>query len=786
MGFWHHDDGGGLMTVGARPSPCSERNFSEMERHYARLLYARQPGNADPRLGSADHAKRLDGRPGPDGRLLPLSGHTLLLDDLIRSAISNDMRYGFLLAFGLVLPPWPHARVPQAPEASHPLTVLQAIESPQIAGEIDPPAVIAVGQAEIRPSSGARVLLLSANKRTCGVLIEGPSSITYRVRDRLSISLARRNAGRADGIVMREGENEITLSASTRGVAVWGWNLDTEARELRAAPGAALPQWLKELLESKLESNPGRDMLLSAWNNEPGYRWAAFHTPGDDFMLDVDPRPGVLLESLHRMRRLPRNSGPFSGRFDTEALVTQPIGKPWWQPPAIDFISEDSDVEVRHTSGNHVAVKTRSRFKSLRDGLRGLSLSLLSEKVLSNGELRPVKITGLTVDGAPAPYVHWRNSLLVLMPRVLGRNDSIVLETTTEGEILERPDNDTYWRLSGSPWYPRPQVGGVERAAFRISVETNAPFVPFAGGEVVQRDATGQARKVLTRLNGPMESVHVLAGTYSTVSDEADGARVHVSTYASARNAESKRVARIVHGIRGCLANWFGVPYPFQDLQVIEINEWGWGQAPPGIIFVTKEAFMTSARANTLDEQSLAIAELTSRGINERIAHEVAHAWFPHVAKVDRVEENWLSESLADYTSAVCLEQLDARGGKARFSRQLREWKYLADQIGKGGSIYLAGYLGSRDADWRDRQALLYARGPLVLHAIRQELARTSGSAQDGDRIFNAWLRSYIKNFTFRTAETRHLVGILNQITKRDWQSWFDRYVYGTETPLVN
>jgi hypothetical protein len=120
---------------------------------------------------------------------------------------------------------------------------------------------------------------------------------------------------------------------------------------------------------------------------------------------------------------------------------------------------------------------------------------------------------------------------------------------------------------------------------------------------------------------------------------------VHVSTYASARKDDALRVARIVHGVRGCLANWLGVPYPFQDLQVVEINQWGWGQAPPGIIFVTREAFLTRARAGTLDEESTFYAQQVSRGINERVAHEVAHGWFPHVAKVDRGEENGLSES---------------------------------------------------------------------------------------------------------------------------------------------
>jgi hypothetical protein len=185
------------------------------------------------------------------------------------------------------------------------------MERPRISGEIDVPEVLTVGQAEVRPAAGARVFLLAASGRTCGVLIDGSAAVTYRVRDRFSIPLARRNAVRASGITLRDAPNEVTLSGSLRGAAIWGWNLDVATGSVRPAAAASLPTWLEELLEDKLATNPGRDMLLSAWNGEAGFRWALFHTDGDDLMLDVDPRPATRLESLHRVRRLPRNSGPF-------------------------------------------------------------------------------------------------------------------------------------------------------------------------------------------------------------------------------------------------------------------------------------------------------------------------------------------------------------------------------------------------------------------------------------------------------------------------------------------
>lgn len=42
-----------------------------------------------------------------------------------------------------------------------------------------------------------------------------------------------------------------------------------------------------------------------------------------------------------------------------------------------------------------------------------------------------------------------------------------------------------------------------------------------------------------------------------------------------------------------------------------------------------------------------------------------------------------------------------------------------------------------------------------------------------------------LTNFQYRYVETRHLVGILNQITGRDWAPWFEKYVYGSEVPRI-
>jgi len=670
-----------------------------------------------------------------------------------------------------------------------PASLLAALESPVITGEIDPPLLINVGHAEIRPAPGTRVFLMAAAGRTCGVVIDGAASLLYRVQDPFSLALARRHRGRAAGVTFRDAPENAGFTASLRGAAVWGWDLELGPTPPRPAPDARLPEWVQDILGKKFDSNPGRDMLLSTWNSDPGYRWAALHTSGDDLVLDVDPRPQVRQESLQRFFKLSAKAGAYAGALVTEPLVDQPIGRQWWDPTTLDVASLETDIKVDNDTDTHATVITRTRLEAMRDGLRVLPLSLLQEWVADDNTWRRMAIRRLTIDGAPARYAQVRSSLLVTLPRPLKKGDKVLLELSAEGNILEYLAGDNYWMLRTSAWYPRPGSTGEEWAELRIAVTTPPPFVPFAAGEVVQPPGPANGNTAIGWLKGPMNSGAAMAGKYSTLTDEHDGARVHVSTYAGGKADEARRLAGIVHGVRGCLEQALGVPYPFQDLRVIEINEWGWGQAPPGVIFITKEALLSSARAEmVVDQADRSEAVQISRGINERIAHEVAHGWFPHVAKIHASEDNWLSESFAEYMSTVCVERVAANAGRGRFmfNRQLSEWKSRVSSIGEHGSIYLAAHIGGREGDWRESQNLLYRKGPLVLHALRQELGRVAGSDKEGDRLFFTWMRSYVKNFTYKMAGTRFLVSILNQMTGKDWQPWFVRYVYGTETPKLN
>jgi len=174
-----------------------------------------------------------------------------------------------------------------------------------------------------------------------------------------------------------------------------------------------------------------------------------------------------------------------------------------------------------------------------------------------------------------------------------------------------------------------------------------------------------------------------------------------------------------------------------------------------------------------------------SNGVNERYVHEIAHAWWGHIVKMDSLEEQWLTESFAEYSAALCLQALKGgKKGKKEFEKIYKQWRGGVKMLGDGQSIYLANYIGYKNQkDNMDRIRLLYQKGPIVLHALRLELQKMYGSKKEGDKYFFTLLRSFLKTFNNKWGSTKDFVGILNFITKKDWQPWFEKYVYGTETP---
>jgi hypothetical protein len=653
------------------------------------------------------------------------------------------------------------------------LAEAESIDGARLGVVMASPGPIRVGRGEIVPAAGASVHALICGDQACGLAVVGPARFSYLVEDRFSQQVARRNLETASSLAPQATPAGMKIEMQLDGALVWSWEAAPAAAPGDTASG--LPDWAREVLERPLFSRPSLALLAARRLPAPGMAFALLRAGGDRYLLGVDPA----IERVETLAAVVLTTGAessfYRGRYRALELVAQPIARAWWDRFAAPLVAEHEALRADNDAGSHVAISTRSRVRA-SDRAVGLWIVGLTESVIDAGHGRdtPIRIKSVTVDGKNADYLLRDNQLFVALEPPLQPGATAEIAVEHDGEYAVRPGGDNFWSLGTWPWYPQPPLNG-ELATLEIEVRVPAELTPFASGATVSEETKDGFTTLRTRLDEPMQFPVVAAGKYHVFSDTRNGVTCNVASYAMADERGAKRLINDFF-VGADFYTWrFGTPYPFDDFNVVEVNSWGFGQAPPAVIFITQEAM------NPLGD---ATDRFFSRGVNERYLHEIAHAWWGHVLKMDSSEEQWLTESFASYSAALALEAIyPGRRGKDAFAEAVRHWATGAKRVGDGGSVYLANHLAFRKyADFETRVYLLYDKGPLVLHALRLELRARLGE-EKGDALFFTLLRSFLKNFHFKWGATRHLVGILDQITREDWQPWFERYVYGTEMP---
>ena len=458
-------------------------------------------------------------------------------------------------------------------------------------------------------------------------------------------------------------------------------------------------------------------------------------------------------ESFGVMWRGPRFVIPGRAR---RILSWQPVGRDRLEAPPTPASLVDLDATFVNPRGRSAQATLRQTFE-LHAPRRVLALFLPAQFSDGDGGLLDYRLERVeAADGRALAFTQREGDLLVDLGRRAAQGERVTLTLTVGGDVLARPGGDNYWALFN--WYAVPANATAAGFSYRAVVKVARPFTPFSSGTVVRRWEEGELACAEFREAAPIQGVPLLAGKYTTYVDKREKLSVDVSTYGHAKPEAARKIAGLVHAFAAVFEPLLG-PLRFPEMHVLEINSYGFGIAPPGVIFITKEAF----GANPFADQ---LANLTVKNVNRRLAHEVAHAWWANTVMPMEVEDQWMSESLAEYYSALAMMLRD----KGEFDQALIEWKSDAKAR---GSVYLASTSVGDDA-WRERFALLYNRGPLMLHALRAEL---------GDQAFFTLFKSLVRSFPGKPAGTRDVLALGKLATGKDLRPFFDRYVFGTEMP---
>ena len=98
------------------------------------------------------------------------------------------------------------------------------------------------------------------------------------------------------------------------------------------------------------------------------------------------------------------------------------------------------------------------------------------------------------------------------------------------------------------------------------------------------------------------------------------------------------------------LERWFGIPYPFEKLDLVAVPEFAYGAMEnPGLITFRDDLLL-------LDDASATVAQRRSNA--SVTCHELAHMWFGDLVTMAWWDDLWLNESFADWMAAKITDEV--------------------------------------------------------------------------------------------------------------------------------
>ena len=637
-------------------------------------------------------------------------------------------------------------------------SLLEELESPVVGGGYPAEGTeLQIGHLILRLSAGT-ISPIRAGDRTVGYFFEGEGGFSYNSVDIAEEAVLQTVVKSSTGMKPVPIDHGLRLSSPVERAMIWTTpdRLPGMAGEPGPAPQEAFDTHRK--LFGKAWTAPATHLNLQHGIDLPDAPYAQVElSAGADNLIYRYDAVNSRIEGLYALRDIPF-SLPHGALFPV-TISEQMIDRDRKAVPAPNYLLTNVTYTLQAPMDGDAHLDIIETIVPQRVAQRVYRFDLFSARYDSNAGARPVRLVSvLDEDGKEVPFSHARDTLIVALPEAAPAGKPFKLKFSIEGDFLVRPRGDNTWRLPVGPWFPMPDLNG-QYYTVHSTLRVQKPFIGIAPGKTLSRTEDGEYNVVVNRIDKPVQFICAVGGKYFLEEESSDGLTIRVASYGMRNKRAEKVHLNLARKLIAFYEPWLG-PFPFEEFNIIEINELGWGQAPPGTMFITKEAFTPFQN------------QIWSQGINHRFAHEIAHQYWGHVVKMGSDEEQWITESFAEYSSSFAVRQLR---GEPALKKMKENWRINAELSSTMSSIPLANRLSmSGSKGYIDRRNLVYFKGAVLLQALHDEI---------GDKLFVSFMRNYQMGLEWRYGTTRDMITLLKKLTDKDFTPYFEDYYWGTKMP---
>ncbi len=624
-----------------------------------------------------------------------------------------------------------------------------------------------VGHMTLHLASGSMARVLAGSEQA-GVYFKGSGTFDYETVEATELPVVDHNVKAVAHVKMTADAQHATLSGDFADILLLGGGVPMP--EVTGSGGAALGDSFTQhaALFDHLRITPAAHILAVQKFSFPASKRVFMELSGgrDNMFYDYDDAEDHD-ESLSAVTGV---SSPSSDKriqqwLFLRLLSDQPVGHDHWTAAKPPFALTALDYSLT-ADGDNVKAEVTETLSRLSPGQNVLRFNMLSEEIVkANVAARAFNVRSVTDEqGHALAFHHEKNDLVVAVDGIA--SPALKLKFVIDGDFLVREGGDNAWQLRlGQPWFPLPRQQSGQAYTIHSVLRVKKPFIGLAPGDTISRRDEGDYNIVENVIDKPVEFTMVEAGKYNLYEQKRGERTIRVATYGLRNERAAKQLTDLAEGIIGYYEFFLG-PFPWKEFNIIQVNTYGYGQAPPATMFITNEAFSPSLG----DEE----AKFFTQGINERFAHEIAHQYWGYVVRDASPEETWLAESFAEYSAALALKKLMPNGDGV-YNRLVSTWKGQAVLAAKIAPIpYARRIEGDPRTSFGQYFGLVYNKGPYLLYTLHKEL---------GDTTFLTFMKSYQKSFAWKAGTTKDVAGLLSFMTKKDYKPFFDQYFWGTAMP---